>query len=200
MYSKYEEMKTIQSVIANYVQNSKNGYEQAMRDLQQKASQKAPNIEEGKGQVKDFASSLSLMAGYQEDYSRAKGVLLELNKAVMCYEMAYPQGLSEDIVEQRKQEGNRTFFQLRTKNTDYKNIMGSIAYSLFVQHDENLEDLVTLGADAKIEELEEKFKTGKISKEQLILYTNACDLLSQNPDFIEYASNFQETQRTSHHK
>lgn len=44
-----------------------------MRDLYQKVSLKTTNIEDGKGQVKDFASSL--MAGYKEDYSKAKGVL-----------------------------------------------------------------------------------------------------------------------------
>lgn len=199
MYSKYEEMKVIQSVIARYAESQKVGYEREMRDLQQEVSKKNPNVENGKEQVKGFALSLSLMTGYQEGYSKAKEVLSELNKAVMCYEMGYPQELPKNVIKEQLQEGNRIFFQLITKNTDYKNIMGDIAYDLF-KHDKNLEDLVALGVDVKTDELEEKFKTGAISKEQLILYTIACNLLPKNQDFIEYVNGFQETPKVSHHK
>lgn len=196
MYTKYEEMKVIQNLLTNYAQNNKRGYESAARDLQQKSSQLAPNIENGKTQISSLSSSLQMMAGYQEDYSKAMSVLAELKKPVNLYEMAVSEYETEESLKQRQFEANGLFYTLRTQNADYKSVMDDISYSMIVQHDKNLEDLATIGLDAKVEQLEEAFSNGQISKEQLIVYTNACYSLSTNPDFLEWAQDFEQEKST----
>lgn len=196
MYSKYEEMKVIQNLLTNYAQNQKEGYELAARDLKKESSQFAPNIENGKTQISSLSSSLQRMAGYQEDYSKAMGVLAELKKPVSLYEIPVSEYETEESLKQKKFKANGLFHTLRTQNADYKSIIGDISYSMIVQHDENLEDLVTLGLDAKVEQLEEAFSNGQISKEQLIVYTIACYSLSTYPNFLEWAKDFEQEKNT----
>lgn len=197
MYSKYEEMRVMKGVIKNYADNQKSEYESVVAMLK-KVSNNFPldiNSDRASSEISSLQSKASLLSDYRVAYVTGMSVFSELNKATMCYEQAYtPEQLqSGGITEQRAKEGNRIFHDVRTQNTGYKEIVDEIAYSLFVDHDPHLDGL-GMDFDAKAKSLDKDFEAGKITKEQLIYYTNMCWSLSQNPNYIEYMSQFQQEQ------
>lgn len=198
MYSKYEEMKVIQQLLSNYSQNCKINYEKSVKKVRDYSSQLTSDIEKNTifGCIQ---AEVGLMDDYIADYNKSKNILSELSKATMCYEMGYPIEVSDDFVEQRKKEGNKIFYEIRTQNADYKGIMADIAFNMFFRnHDENLDNLIKLGLDNKIEQLEQSFEKGILTKEQLIVYINACMALSTHPEFLEYAAQFDDKKAGIH--
>lgn len=197
MYSKYDEMRIIKQVMQNYADNQKRNYESTIAMLKEQSSNFPLDINSDRTstEISSLQSKVSLISGYRTDYQCALSVVNELNKATMCYEQGYsPEQLQQGgIAEQRAKEGNKIFYEIRTQNPEYKRIMDEISYSLFVSHDPHLDGL-GMNFDAKEESLEKDFETGKITKEQLIYYTNMCWSLSQNPNYIEYMSQFQQKQ------
>ena len=112
----------------------------------------------------------------------------------MCYEQGYTkENIESGLADERAKTGNRIYHEIRTGNSEYKRIIDEIAYDLFVSHDPQLDGL---GLDffAKEESLEKDFEAGRITKDQLIYYTNMCWSLSQNPQYISYMSQNQETE------
>ena len=200
MYSKYDEMRVIKQVMQNYADNQKRKYESTI-DMLKEQSNNFPldiNSDRTNTELSSLQSKVNMLSGYRTDYQNALSVVRELNKATMCYEQAYTdENFQSGLVDKRTAEGNKIFYEIRTKNSDYKRIMGEIAYNLFVAHDPMIEGL-GLDFDAKAESLDKDFEAGKITKEQLIYYTNMCWALTQNKDYVEYMSQFQQEQAPMH--
>lgn len=201
MYSKYEEMRVMRQVMQNYADNQKRQYESTIAMLKEQSNNFPLDINSDRTntELSSLQSKVSLLSDYRTDYQSALSVVSELNKAIRCYEQAYtPEQLQPGgITEQREKVGNRIFHDIRTQNPEYKRIMDEIAYGLFVAHDPMIEDL-GMDFDTKAESLDKDFEAGKITKEQLIYYTNMCWALTQNKDYIEYMSQFQQEQGEMH--
>lgn len=197
MYSKYEEMRVIKQVIQNYANNQKRNYESTITMIKEQFNNFPLDINSDRTntEISSLQNKVDLLSSYKTDYQSALLVVSELNKATMCYEQAYsPEQLQPGgIAEQRGKEGNRIFDRIRNNNPEYNRIMNEIAYSLFIAHDANIDGL-EMDFDAKKENLNKDFENGKITKEQLIYYTNMCFTLSQNQNYIEYVSQFKHNQ------
>lgn len=198
MYSKFEEMSVMKQTIQNYASNQKSQYESILSELKGELNN-FPNIDSDIATFKidSLQTKTSLLSNYRTDYQNALSVVNELDKAIRSYYQAYS---IEDIslggiADRHMKEGNRIFHEIRTKNAEYKRIIDEIAFRLFCEHDPHIDGL-ELNFDAKADSLEKDFQTGKITKEQLIYYTNMVSALLQNPDYIKYMSQFhqQETQ------
>lgn len=152
-------------------------------------------------EISSLQTKAGLLSDYRTDYQSALSVVSELNKATICYEQGYsPEQLQPGgIADQRAIEGNKIFYDIRTQNTEYKRIINEIAYSLFVGHNPYIEGL-ELDFVAKSESLDRDFQAEKITKEQLIYYTNMCWSLSQNPTYIGYMSQFQQQETQGMHR
>ena len=190
MYSKYKEMRVMRQVMQNYADNLKKEYELAIASLREKTGKLDINSELG-----SLQRDVGTLSAIQTDYQSALAIVSEFNKAIMCYEQAYtPEQLQPGgIAEERAKEGNRIFYDIRTQNPEYKRILDEMAYELFKSHDDHIDGL-GLDFDAKEESLRKDFEAGKINKEQLIYYTNMCWTLTQNPQYVEYMSQFQQEQ------
>lgn len=189
MYSKYEEMCVVRKILNGYVNMQKQNYDMQKENFKQLANGSLDISD------KNHQSSLNMSLGIMDDYSSAyeKGVnvLAELKKSTLCYEMAYTQeNIQSGLADERAKEGNRIYFELKTKNQNYKSIMDEISMDLWIK-DENLQDL-GLDFDAKAERLEEAYANGKISKEQLIYYEIMCSSLMNNPNYVDYMQQFQQ--------
>ena len=197
MYSKYDEIRVIKQVMQNYADNQKRQYESTITMLKEQSNNFPLDINNDRTntEISSLQSKISLLSDYRNDYQSALAVASELNKATMCYEQGYQSGLADE----RAKEGNRIFHDIKTQNQEYKRIMDEIAYGLFVAHDPMIEGL-GMDFDAKAENLDKDFETGKITKEQLIYYTNMCWYLSQNPEYIEYMSQFQNQETQGMHR
>lgn len=198
MYSKYEEMLVMKQVMQNYVDDQKKLYETTIANLKENLNNFSSDInnERAANEISSLQFTASLLSDYRADYESGLSVVSELNKATMCYEQAYtPEQIQPGgIAEQRVGEGNKLFHEIKTQNPNYKRIMNEISYGLFVSHDPYLDGLEN-GLDSKLDNLDKDFEEGKLSKEQLIFYVNMCATLSQNPDYIEYVSQFQNQQQ-----
>lgn len=151
-------------------------------------------------EISSLQSKVRLLSSYKNNYQSALTVINELNKAKMCYQQGYTEkNIQSGLADERVKEGNRIFHDIKTQNKEYKRIMDEIAYGLFVACDPKIEDL-GMDFDTKTENLDKEFETGKITKEQLIYYTNMCWYLSQNPEYIEYISQFQNKETQGMHK
>lgn len=203
MYSKYEEMSVMKQVIQNYAHNQKLKYESIIANLKEQSNNFSLDINSDRAnlEISSLQTKVSLLSDYLRDYQNALSVVGEFNKAMMCYEQAYsPEQLQPgEIADQRVKEGNRIFHDIRTQNLEYRRIMDEIAYDLFIAHDPHLDGL-KMDFDAKAESLEKDFSAGKITKKQLIYYTNMCSSLSRNPDYIEYMSQFQQQENQGMHR
>ena len=203
MYSKYEEMRVMKQVMQNYADNQKKQYESTIAMLKEEANSFPLDINSDRTntEISSLQSTVRLLSGYSTDYQSAQSVVSELNKALMCYERAYTleQLQPGGIAEKEGNHGNRIFHDIRTQNPEYKRIIGEIAYSLFVAHDPMIEDL-GMDFDAKVESLDKDFEAGKITKEQLIYYTNMCWALVQDKDYVEYMSQFQQEETQDMHR
>ncbi|MBQ4262841.1 MAG: hypothetical protein IJB83_01165 [Bacilli bacterium] len=202
MYSKYEEMSVMKQVIENYAYNQKLKYESIIANLKEKSNNFSLNINSNRVnlEISSLQTKVSLLSDYLKDYQSALSVVREFNKAMMYYEQAYSlkQLLPGEIADQKVKESNRIFHDIRTQNPEYKRIIDEIAYDLFISHDPHLDGL-KMDFDAKAESLEKDFSAGKITKKQLIYYTNMCSSLSRNPDYIEYMSQFQQQENQGMH-
>lgn len=203
MYSKYEEMSVMKQVIENYAHNQKLKYESIIANLKEKSNNFSLNINSNRVnlEISSLQTKVSLLSDYLKDYQSALSVVREFNKAMMYYEQAYSlkQLLPGEIADQKVKESNRIFHDIRTQNPEYKRIIDEIAYDLFIAHDPHLDGL-KMDFDAKAESLEKDFSAGKITKKQLIYYTNMCSSLSRNPDYIEYMSQFQQQENQGMHR
>lgn len=195
MYSKYEEMCVMRNVLNSYVNAQKQGYDKHARELNQIVTQRMPNIAD-KSHQEDLQRQINLMGYYSNDFAKGVSVLGELGKAIACYEQAYTQeNVQSGLVDERAKQGNGIFFELRTKNEDYKSIMSGIAMELWRSADTNMEGL-DLDLDTKLESLDKAFESGAISKEQLMYYTNMCTTLMITPEYVEYMQQFQQAAPT----
>ena len=200
MYSKYDEMRVIKQVMQNYADNQKRQYESTIAMLKEQSNNFPLDINSDRTntELSSLQSKVSLLSDYRTNYKSALSVVSELNKAIMCYEQGYTQeNIQSGLADERAKKGNRIFHEIRTQNPEYKRIMDEIAYGLFVAHDPMIEGL-EMNFDAKAESLEKDFEAGKITKEQLIYYTNMCWALTQNKDYVEYMSQFQQEQAPMH--
>lgn len=189
MYSKYEEMCVVRQILNGYVNMQKQNYDMQKESFKQLANGSLDISD--KNQQSSLNMSLSIMNGYSSDYEKGVKVLAELKKSTLCYEMAYTQeNIQSGLADERAKEGNRIYFELKTKNQNYKSIMDEISMDLW-KKDENLQDL-GLDFDTKAERLEEAYANGKISKEQLIYYEIMCSSLMNNPDYVDYMQQFQQ--------
>ena len=196
MYSKYDEMVVIKQVMQNYANNQKSQYESTVAMLKEQTNNIPLDINSDRidTELSSLQMQVSLLSNYRTDYQSALSVVSELNKATMCYEQGYTQeNIQIGSADERAKEGNKIFHDIRAKNPDYKRIMDEIAYNLFVIHDPMIEGL-GMNFDAKAESLDKDFEEGKITKEQLIYYTNMCWTLTQNKDYVEYMSQIQQEQ------
>ena len=189
MYTKYEEMKVMKQVMSNYADNQKRQYESTIILLKEQVNGFPLDInsDSSSREISSLESKAEMLSDYKRDYGIALSIVSELNKATMCYEQAYtPEQIQPGgIAEQRAKEGNRIFHELRTQNPEYIRIMDEISNGLYVDGDKHLDGLEQ-GLDSKIESLEKEFEEGKISKEQLIFYTNMCVSISKsNPSLNE---------------
>lgn len=195
MYSKYEEMRVMKGVIKSYADNQKKEYESVVSRLKDAFNSFPLDISSDRAslEIGSLQLGVSLLSDCRTAYVTGVSVLNELNKAARCYEQNYTleQLQPGGIAEQRAEEGNRIFYEIRTKNVGYKKIIDEISYSLFVANDPHLSGLED-GLDAKLDSLGKQFERGELSKEELIYYTNMCASLSKNPDYIEYMSQFQQ--------
>jgi hypothetical protein len=194
MYSKYDEMRVIKQVMQNYADNQKRQYESTITMLKEQSNNFPLDINSDRTntEISSLQSKVSSLSDYRADYQSALSVVSELNKATMCYEQGYTQeNIQSGLADERAKEGNKIFHDVRTQNPEYKRIMDEIAYSLFVAHDPMIEGL-DMNFDAKEESLGKDFEAGKITKEQLIYYTNMCWALTQNKDYVDYMSQFQQ--------
>lgn len=200
MYSKYDEMRVIKQIMQNYADNQKRQYESTIAMLKEQSNNFPLDINSDRTntELSSLQSKVSLLSDYRTDYQSAFSVVSELNKATMCYEQGYTQeNIQSGLADERAKEGNRIFHDIRTQNSEYKRIMDEVAYGLFVAHDPMIEGL-GMNFDAKAESLDKDFEAGKITKEQLIYYTNMCWALTQNKDYVEYMSQFQQEQAPMH--
>lgn len=126
---------------------------------------------------------IGVLSTCQEEYQRALAIVEQLNIRIRYHEYAYkPEQLQPgEIGDRNGKEADRMFQNIRIQNPEYKRIMDKIAYQLFVEHDDHLDDLY-LSFDSKVE---------RLNKEQLIYYINMCWHLSQNPQYVEYMSQIQ---------
>lgn len=196
MYSKYDEMVVIKQVMQNYANNQKRQYESTVAMIKEQTNNIPLDINSDRidTELSSLQMQVSLLSNYRTDYQSALSVVSELNKATMCYEQGYTQEIIQSgSADERAKEGNKIFHDIRAKNPDYKRIMDEIAYNLFVIHDPMIEGL-GMNFDAKAESLDKDFEEGKITKEQLIYYTNMCWTLTQNKDYVEYMSQIQQEQ------
>lgn len=201
MYSKYDEMRVIKHVIQNYADKQKREYESIIEMLKQESNNFPLDINSDSEnfQLNSIQQTVSLLSDYKTCYQRAISVVSELNKATMCYEQGYTQeNIQNGLPDLMAKEGNKIFHDIRTQNPEYKRIMDEIAYSLFVAHDPMLEGL-GMNFDDKAERLDKDFESGKITKEQLIYYTNMCWTLTQNEDYVEYMNQFQQKENVTTH-
>ena len=190
MYTKYEEMKAMQSILKNYISNQKTAYETALNELKDETKNMSSNINNYNDSIRTVNATTGVMSYYGEEYNKGVTALQELEKAIMCFEMGYTQdNIQTGLADQRMQEGKKLFFELRTKNDAYKSIMERIAFDLYRSRDRHVDDLDNIGLKTKLENLDKEFEEGRLSKEQLIYYTNMCTHLSQNKDFIDYINN-----------
>lgn len=200
MYSRYDEMRVIKQVMQNYADNQKRQYESIIARLKEQSNNFPLDINSDRTntELSSLQSKVSLLSDCRTDYQSAISVVGELNKATMCYEQGYTQeNIQSGLADERAKEGNRIFNDVRTQNSEYKRIMDEIAYGLFVAHDPMIEGL-GMDFDAKAESLDKDFESGKITKEQLIYYTNMCWVLTQNKDYVEYMDQFQQEQAPMH--
>lgn len=200
MYSKYDEMRVIKQVMQNYADNQKRQYESTIAMLKEQSNNFPLDINSDRTnrELSSLQSKVSLLSDYRTDYQSAISVVGELNTATMCYEQGYTQeNIQSGLADERAKEGNIIFHDIRTQNPEYKRIMDEIAYGLFVAHDPMIEDL-GMNFDKKAESLDKDFEAGKITKEQLIYYTYMCWALTQNKDYVEYMSQFQQEQAPMH--
>lgn len=200
MCSKYDEMRVIKQVMQNYANNQKRQYESTIAMLKEQSNNFPLDINSARAntELSSLQSKVSMLSDYRTDYQSALSVVSELSKATMCYEQGYTQeNIQSGLADERAKEGNRIFHDIRTQNSEYKRIMNEIAYGLFVAHDPMIEGL-GMDFDAKAESLDKDFEAGKITKEQLIYYTNMCWTLTQNKDYVEYMSQFQQEQAPMH--
>lgn len=196
MYSKYEEMCTMKQVIMNYTDNQKRNYSATADMIKEEAKDLPLDINSSKSNtsVESLGYMISSLKDYQREYQIGLSIIAEFNKATMCYEQGYTkENIESGLADERAKTGNRIYHEIRTGNSEYKRIIDEIAYDLFVSHDPQLDGL---GLDffAKEESLEKDFEAGRITKDQLIYYTNMCWSLSQNPQYISYMSQNQETE------
>lgn len=200
MYSKYDEMRVIKQVMQKYADNQKRQYESTIAMLKEQSNNFPLDINSDRTnrELSSLQIKISLLSDYRTDYQSAISVVGELNKATMCYEQGYTQeNIQSGLADERAKEGNIIFHDIRTQNPEYKRIMDEIAYGLFVAHDPMIEGL-GMDFDAKAESLDKDFESGKITKEQLIYYTNMCWFLTQNKDYVEYMGQFQQEQAPIH--
>lgn len=200
MYSRYDEMRVIKQVMQNYADNQKRQYESTIAMLKEQSNNFPLDINSDRTntELSLLQSKVSLLSDCRTDYQSAISVVGELNKATMCYEQGYTQeSIQSGLADERAKEGNKIFHDIRTQNPEYKRIMDEIAYGLFVAHDPMIEGL-GMDFDAKAESLDKDFESGKITKEQLIYYTNMCWVLTQNKDYVKYMGQFQQEQAPMH--
>ena len=123
MYSKYDEMRVIKQVMQNYADNQKRKYESTI-DMLKEQSNNFPldiNSDRTNTELSSLQSKVNMLSGYRTDYQNALSVVRELNKATMCYEQAYTdENFQSGLVDKRTAEGNKIFYEIRTKNSDYK--------------------------------------------------------------------------------
>lgn len=195
MYSKYEEMRVMRQVMQSYAQELKQSYEYFVDTFKEKANRFSSDINSEMDTPQKFKVDLERMERYRFDYQSTLNIVKELNKAIMCYEQGYTQeNIQSGLADERAKEGTRLFAEIRIQNPEYKRILNEIAYGLFDAQDPNLKGL-NMDLDAKLEALDKDFAEGKLTKEQLIYYTNICLTLMQNPDYIQYMSEQQSYEK-----
>ena len=131
----------------------------------------------------------SMILSCQEKLERCSQVLNNLKKIIMYFDQAYtPEQLQPGgIAEQRAQEGKRLFVELK-KDPTYISVMKEIAHnSYFNNSDEELSN-IQLPEEQVGSHLEQRFRCGAISKEQLILFDNYFIYLSQDSDYLDSVS------------
>ena len=195
MYSKYDEMRVMRQVMQNYADNQKMQYESNITMLKNQINNLTTDIN---GTAVSFLQNrIASMSNYQTEYQKALAIVKEFDKAIMCFEEGLTQeNIRDGLDKERAKEGIRIFREIQSQNAEYKRIIAEIAYGLFTSHDPHIEDLGT-DLDAKLDNLDNEFEAGSLSKEQLIYYNNMCYALSQDPDYIEYMSQFNQEQSQS---
>ena len=200
MYSKYEEMVVIRDLLNQYIGSQKQGYDGYVQELKSITQQKTLGIDDLKGQ-KDLLSTIDLIQIYLANYNKGMGVAQELSKATSCYEQAYTQdNIQSGLAGEKGKKGNSLFFELKTKNTDYQEIMSELAMDLWSKYDIHISGL-GLDLEGHLAKLEQSFTSGNITKEQFIYYINMSNALLNTPQYVDYMQQFyQEDMSQMEHK
>jgi len=186
MYTKYEEMKVMQSILEGYITTQKARYEELVKKLKEESKDISFEIDNSDEKIKDISATIESLSRCKDNYTKGIEALKELEKAIMCFEMGYTQeNVQSGLADQRMKEGKKLFFELRTKNDAYKSIMENIAYDLYIKYNRHMADLITYGLDDELERLDFLYRQKAISKEELIYYTNMCIHFSQRKDYDE---------------
>ena len=185
MYTNYEEMKEMrgntQEIADGFkmrygltIKRTKRLLEELPKDINNEGTQKIVfELEEAGWDIKYV----------YEIYFKATAVVKEIDKAIEFYEEDFSQDEIEyGIADESKAVGDWAFQQIKSQNPQYKEMINLIAQSekynkLFDGLYKSLDDTLAL--------LKSEFEAGRISKGQLILYSNVCVALFNNPEYIK---------------
>ncbi len=167
MYTKEEEIKVISNLLINYATCQKEAIEFFKNENQRK-----------------FRDN-SILISCQEKLEKCIQILNKLKGIIMLFDQAYTpeQLLPGGIAEKKAQEGKILFSELK-KDPIYISLMKEIAHnSYFNDVDEELSN-IQLPEELISDHLESRFRSGAISKEQLILYDNYFIYLCQDSEYL----------------
>ena len=173
MYSKEEEIRIIYNLLTDYMNH------------QQKAIELFSSGNWAQYQSKD------VVVFYQTKLTKCMNILNSLKVIMAYFNQAYSeeQLLPGGIADKRAEEGRRLFSDLR-KDPDYVLIMSEIAHNSYFNGNDSELSGIMLPENMISDHLENRFKSGAISKEQLILYDNYFTFLINDQ---EYNANIQRS-------
>ena len=191
MVTKYDEICVLKKIICSYAESKKRNFNIVVDKIKESSSGISMDItnKESKDKIKMFQNDFNILSTFYKQYESATVIIDELNKILMLYEQEYTENERKPggKAEQNKAEANRLFSNLKNSNYEYKDIMNEISSNLYKNGDSNLVG-IEKGIDSKITDLENDYKQGKITKEQLIFYTFMTITLLENNDIsIEIA-------------
>ena len=188
MYSKYEKMSVLREILNSYLNVYRLNYEREKEKLKEFLEKNTLTISD-----KSVQSALSTIVGWLRDsaesYEELSEVLVELKKALLCFEVDYTkENIQSELADEREKEGNKLYFELKTKNQKYKKIMANSAMDLW-RNDCYLQGL-GLDYNVGIKKLEDYYINGKFSKRDFIYYEIMYESLLNNSQYIEDMQQF----------
>lgn len=185
MYTNYEEMKEMRRQIQKIADGFEMRYGKIIERMK-RLSEELPKDINNEG-VRNIIFALDDEVWWIKDvyktYLTATAVVKEIDEAIEFYEEDFSQEEIEyGIADEAKAVGDFVFQQIKSQNPQYKVIIDIIAQcekynKLFDGLYKSLDDTLAL--------LKSEFEAGRISKSQLILYSNVCVALFNNPEYIK---------------